>query len=333
MSTIRFDHVSLEFAGSLRPAVNDCTLEVESGKLVVILGPSGCGKTTLLKMVNRLHEPTAGKITFDGTDIRQIELTKLRQQIGYVIQQSGLFPHMNVAQNIAVVPKLLGWQSAKIQSRVDELLYLIGLPPNEYRDRFPAQLSGGQQQRVGLARALAADPSVMLMDEPFGAIDAITRTTLQDEILRLQRQLKKTILFVSHDVEEALRLADLILIMDRGQVVQYDTPFHILTRPANAFVHDLVGADDIVRQLSLLRVETAMTSVPPRAASSIALVQAQDYSLNAQPTIAVHDNLRHALSLLLRTGKPSLTVLDNNTPVGVLTLEHIRRSASMGMRT
>lgn len=320
MSTIHFEHVSLKFAGSPRPAVNDCTFEVETGKLVVILGPSGCGKTTLLKMVNRLYEPTGGKITFDGRDIRQMKLTKLRQQIGYVIQQSGLFPHMNVAQNIAVVPQLLGWQNAKIQSRVDELLELIKLPPNEYRDRYPAQLSGGQQQRVGLARALAADPSVMLMDEPFGAIDAITRTSLQDEILRLQRQLKKTILFVSHDVEEALRLADLILILDQGQIVQYDTPFRILTRPANAFVHDLVGADDMVRQLSLLRVETAMTNTP------------QDYSANAEPTIGPHDSLRQALSLILRTGVPSLTVLDNDTPVGTLSLEHIRRSASMGVR-
>ncbi len=319
MSTIHFEHVSLKFAGSPRPAVNDCTFEVETGKLVVILGPSGCGKTTLLKMVNRLYEPTGGKITFDGTDIRQMKLTKLRQQIGYVIQQSGLFPHMNVAQNIAVVPQLLGWQNAKIQYRVDELLELIKLPPNEYRDRYPAQLSGGQQQRVGLARALAADPSVMLMDEPFGAIDAITRTSLQDEILRLQRQLKKTILFVSHDVEEALRLADLILILDQGQIVQYDTPFRILTRPANAFVHDLVGADDMVRQLSLLRVETAMTNTP------------RDYSANAEPTIGPHDSLRQALSLILRTGVPSLTVLDNDMPVGTLSLEHIRRSASMGV--
>jgi osmoprotectant transport system ATP-binding protein len=315
VSAIRFENVSLRFPGASRPAVDGCSLDVEPGKLVVILGPSGCGKTTLLKMVNRLYEPTAGKIYLHDTEIRQLKVTSLRQQIGYVIQQSGLFPHMTVAQNIAVVPKLLTWSRPRIQARVDELLMLIKLPPQEYRDRFPAQLSGGQQQRVGLARALAGDPQVMLMDEPFGAIDAITRASLQDEILRLQRQLKKTILFVSHDVEEALRLADRILILKSGQVVQYDTPFNILTKPANDFVYNLMGADDIVRQLSLLRVETAMTDTPA------------DFSPNGEPTIAPEDSLRHALSLILRTGARTLTVLSDGSPVGVLTLEHIRDSA------
>ena len=318
MSTIRFEQVSLQFPGAPRPAVDNCSCQVEAGEIVVILGPSGCGKTTLLKMVNRLYEPTTGKIYLEGTDIQQMKVTELRQQIGYVIQQSGLFPHMTVAQNIAVVPKLLGWSRAKIQPRVEELLTLINLSPDEYRDRYPSQLSGGQQQRVGLARALAGDPNVMLMDEPFGAIDAIARTNLQDEILRLQRQLKKTILFVSHDVEEALRLADRILIMQAGQIVQYDQPFNILTQPANAFVHDLVGANDMVRQLSLLRVETAMADMP------------QNHQINAGATIARHDNLRNALSLLLRTGE-KLTVLDETTAVGVLTLEHIR-SARSGVR-
>lgn len=320
MSAIRFKQVSLQFSGASRPAVDNCSCEVEPGQLVVILGPSGCGKTTLLKMVNRLYEPTAGKIYLDGMDIRQMEVTELRKQIGYVIQQSGLFPHMTVAQNIAVVPNLLGWSQTKIRPRVDELMTLIKLPPEEYRDRYPSQLSGGQQQRVGLARALAGDPNVMLMDEPFGAIDAITRTSLQDEILRLQRQLKKTILFVSHDVEEALRLADRILIMQSGNIIQYDTPFNILTRPANTFVHDLIGADDMVRQLSLLRVETAMINIP------------QNHQPSSEPTIALHDNLRNALSLLLRTGANTLTVLDEKTAVGVLTLEHIRDSARTGAR-
>jgi osmoprotectant transport system ATP-binding protein len=237
--------------------------------------------------------------------------------MGYVIQQSGLFPHMTVAQNIAVVPKLLGWARGQYQARVDELLMLVELPPQEYRDRYPAQLSGGQQQRVGLARALAGDPKVMLMDEPFGAIDAITRQTLQDEILRLQRQLQKTILFVSHDVEEALRLADKIMILQTGQIVQFDTPLNILTRPANPFVYELMGADDRVRQLSLLRVETAMVSVSP------------DYQPRSEPAIARHDNLRQALSLLLRTGAQQLTVLDGEDVVGILTLEQIRDSARM----
>ena len=318
MSAIEFDQVSLRFSGSTHPAVDGCSFEVKIGELVVILGPSGCGKTTLLKMVNRLYEPTTGRIYLDGQNIRKIKVTKLRRQIGYVIQQSGLFPHMTVAQNIAVVPQLLGWSRPKIQVRIDELLALVDLMPAEYRDRYPAQLSGGQQQRVGLARALAGNPKVMLMDEPFGAIDAITRTALQDEILRLQRQLKKTILFVSHDVEEALRLADRILIMQQGKIVQFDTPFKLLTQPTNQFVHNLLGADDMVRQLSLVRVGTAMTAAPT------------DYQDVNAPALSTGDSLRDALSLILRTGAPQLTVLEDGAPIGVLTLEHIRDSAAPG---
>ncbi len=312
MSTIRFERVSKQFANAALPSVNAVSFEVTAGQFVVLLGPSGCGKTTLLKMVNRLYEPTSGRIFVDERDIAQSSATTLRQGIGYVIQQVGLFPHMTVAQNIAVVPRLLKWPKARIATRVDQLLALIELEPAEYRQRYPSQLSGGQQQRVGLARALAADPGVMLMDEPFGAIDAITRTSLQNEMLRLQQQLKKTILFVTHDVEEALRLADRIVVMQQGQVVQYDTPFNVLTRPANAFVADLIGAEDIVRQLGLIRVAAAMlplsTPLPPPD----------------QPTIALNDDLRHALSLLLSTGAAELTVLDNNAPVGRLSLEHIR---------
>lgn len=319
MGSIRFDNVSLTFPRTSKPAVDQCSVDVPEGQLVVILGPSGCGKTTLLKMVNRLYEPTSGQVFLNETPIRRIPPTILRQQIGYVIQQSGLFPHMTVAQNIGVVPKLLGWSKQKMALRVDELLELMGLPPQDYRDRFPAQLSGGQQQRVGLARALAADPDVMLMDEPFGAIDAITRTALQDEILRLQRQLKKTILFVSHDVEEALRLADKILVMQAGAIVQYDTPFQILTNPTNRFVQDLLGTDDMVRQLSILRVETAMTT----SSNPLDLGSAR----NGHPTIDRHENLRQALSLILKTGAEQLTVVDNGTTIGLLTLEHIRNSA------
>jgi osmoprotectant transport system ATP-binding protein len=316
VSAIQFKNVSKQFPGTSRPAVNDCSLEVEQGSFVVLLGPSGCGKTTLLKMVNRLYEPTSGQILINGEDIRSLKVTALRQQIGYVIQQTGLFPHMTVAQNIAVVPHLLGWQRERIDARIDELLNLIELPPEEYRNRYPSQLSGGQQQRIGLARALAGDPEIMLMDEPFGAIDAITRTTLQDEMLRLQQQLKKTILFVTHDVEEALRLADKIVVMDVGTIAQYDAPFTILTRPANEFVHNLVGADDTVRHLSLLRVEMAMAELP------------KDFRRNGEPTISTGDNLRNALSLLLRSGSHTLAVLHESATVGVLTLEHIRNTAS-----
>jgi len=276
-------------------------------------------------MVNRLYEPTSGTIYLEGTDIRQIKATTLRKQIGYVIQQSGLFPHMTVAQNVAVVPKLLGWNRSQIQTRVHELLTLVELSPNEYRDRYPAQLSGGQQQRVGLARALAGNPNVLLMDEPFGAIDAITRTSLQDEILRLQHHLKKTILFVSHDVEEALRLADYLLIMKEGAIVQYDTPFNVLTKPANAFVRELLGADDTVRQLSLLRVETVMSKTLERDPYDTC------EAVRQLPTVERRDSLRQALSLILKTGAPQLTVVENGVAVGVLTLDQIRSAAQISV--
>lgn len=317
MSSIRFENVTLRFRRSPHPAVDQCSVDIPEGKLVVILGPSGCGKTTLLKMVNRLYEPTSGAIYLNGTNIQHIPPTKLRQQIGYVIQQSGLFPHMTVAQNVGVVPKLLKWPTEHITERVDGLLTLVGLPGAEFSDRYPRQLSGGQQQRVGLARALAADPSVMLMDEPFGAIDAITRTTLQDEILRLQRQLKKTILFVSHDVDEALRLADTLLIMNQGRIVQYDSPFRVLTEPANGFVQNLMGTDDIVRQLGVLPVEAAMSPAPLPNSS------------HGHTTIQRQDSLRHALSLMLKTGDKQLAVLDNDDAVGVLTFDHIRSAAKI----
>ncbi|MEP7200406.1 MAG: ABC transporter ATP-binding protein [Chloroflexota bacterium] len=327
MSAIRFERATKTFPRALRPAVADCTFEVASGSLVVLLGPSGCGKTTLLKTVNRLHDLTSGAIFLDGIDTRALDVTTLRRQIGYVIQQVGLFPHMTVAQNIAVVPELLGWSRGRITARTDELLALVELPPDEYRARYPAQLSGGQQQRVGLARALAGDPKVMLMDEPFGAIDAITRASLQDEMLRLQQKLRKTILFVTHDVEEALRLADRIVVMQAGRIVQHDTPFNILTQPANDFVRELVGANDMVRQLSLLRVETAMVSASANGAHDASGSKWFFRPSDHAPTIARDDDLRHALSLLLSTGAPALAVTDGERVVGALTLDHIRASA------
>ncbi len=315
MKAIRFDHVSKQFPGASRPSVDECSFQVEAGAFVTLLGPSGCGKTTLLKMVNRLYEPTGGTIVIDDSDVRQLPVTALRRQIGYVIQQTGLFPHLTVAQNIATVPTLLKWSKEKIAARVDELLALIDLAPDEYRGRYPAQLSGGQQQRIGLARALAADPGVILMDEPFSAIDAINRESLQDEMLRLQRKVRKTILFVTHDVDEALRLADKIVVMREGRVVQYDTPFNILTRPADAFVAELLGADDIVRRLGLLRVEAAMT---PLAAGT---------RLDGAPEVGADENLREALSALLRTDAPELIVRQGDRAVGRLALDQIRAAA------
>lgn len=314
MGALRFDHVHKQFAGMNRPAVDDCDFTVEDGEFIVLLGPSGCGKTTLLKMVNRLYDPSAGTIYIDNTDIQQINVTQLRRQIGYVIQQVGLFPHMTVAQNISVVPELLKWDKSRIRTRVDELLSLVDLPSDQYRARYPSQLSGGQQQRVGVARALAGDPDLILMDEPFGAVDAITRTTLQDELLKLQRQLRKTILFVTHDVDEALRLADKIVVMRNGKVVQYTTPINLLSHPADEFVKELVSGDDLVRQLGLVRVEAAMQTLPT------------NFHVNGQPTIAHDQNLREALSWLLRANVPTLVVTENDAPMGLLTLDDIRVS-------
>jgi osmoprotectant transport system ATP-binding protein len=315
MSLLRFDHVSKTFPDSSTSAVHNCTFEVASGDFVVLLGPSGCGKTTLLKMVNRLIEPTSGAVFLEEKNVREMDATRLRRQIGYVIQQVGLFPHLTVAQNVAVVPELLGWSKPRIEARTDELLDLVQLDPADYRNRYPAQLSGGQQQRVGLARALAADPMLLLMDEPFGAIDAITRASLQDEMLRIKNAVNKTVLFVTHDVEEALRLADKIVVLLAGQIVQYDTPFKILAEPADDFVRELIGADDMVRQLSLVRVASAMSPLP------------KSFGMNGSPTVALDDDLRTALSKLLQTGASTLTVMDGEKPVGVVTLEQIRASA------
>ena len=321
MSKIRFESVTKQFANTQRPSVDEVSFQIDEGSFVVLLGPSGCGKTTMLKMINRLIEPTAGAIYIGEQNVLDMDATELRRQIGYVIQQIGLFPHMTVAKNIAIVPDLLKWPQDEIETRVDELLTLVDLPPAEYRDRYPSQMSGGQRQRVGVARALAGDPDVILMDEPFGAIDAITRTGLQDEMIHLQHRLKKTIVFVTHDVEEALRLADKIVIMREGKIVQYDSPFNILSHPADQFVRDLVGADDMVRQLSLIRVETAMEPLAMELLPS-------DFSKNGYPSIAYDADLRTALSLLLSTHVGALTVMDEETPLGLLTLQSIQSAAA-----
>ncbi|WP_147280165.1 betaine/proline/choline family ABC transporter ATP-binding protein [Marinitenerispora sediminis] len=241
--------------GSADPVVDDLTMTVPAGEIVVLLGPSGCGKTTTMRMINRLIEPTSGRILIGGLDARAQQPDQLRRHIGYVIQQAGLFPHMTVAGNIAQVPLMLGWDRRRIARRVDELLELVGLDPAEYRDRYPRRLSGGQQQRVGVARALAADPPVLLMDEPFGALDPITRENLQEELLRLQGELSKTIVFVTHDVDEALRLGDRIAILGAGsRIVQFGTPEEILAEPADPSVEQFVGGGSSMKLLKLTRV-------------------------------------------------------------------------------
>lgn len=239
---IEFQNVTKSFRGSSQNAVNHISFTIEEGEFITILGSSGCGKTTLLKMVNRLYEPDNGKILLFGEDISTVDVVKVRRRIGYVIQQIGLFPHITVGGNIAMVPNLLKWKKEKTNARVEELLTLIGLEPKEFKDRYPAQLSGGQQQRVGLARALAADPKIMLMDEPFGAIDSITRLRLQDELLTLHQNMKKTFLFVTHDIEEALKMGTRVIIMNDGNILQFDTPEHIVSHPADGFVTSLVNS-------------------------------------------------------------------------------------------
>ena len=252
---IALEAISKTSPGQSAPAVRELDLAVPRGTIVMLVGPSGCGKTTTLKMMNRLIEPTSGRILLDGEDVTTVPGDELRRRIGYVIQQVGLFPHFTVADNVAVVPKVLGWDRKRIAARVDELLHLVGMEPKDFRDRYPRQLSGGQQQRVGVARGLAADPAVMLMDEPFGAIDPITRDRLQDEFLEIQRQVAKTICFVTHDLSEAVKLGDRIAVFGPGGVLeQYDTPDQVLTHPANDFVGEFVGSGAAVRRLSLLQL-------------------------------------------------------------------------------
>jgi osmoprotectant transport system ATP-binding protein len=252
---IQLDNVSKRYAGQREPAVADVTLTIPAGEIVVLVGPSGCGKTTTMKMINRLIEPSSGSITIGGRNALSIDPDELRRQIGYAIQQAGLFPHMTVGQNIGLVPGLLGWKKQRIAERVDEMMDLVGLDVGEFRDRFPRQLSGGQQQRVGVARALAADPPVLLMDEPFGAVDPITRGNLQDELMHLQAELHKTIVFVTHDFNEAVKLGDRIAVLGpRSTILQYDTPTAILANPADDTVAGFVGAGASLKQLTLMRV-------------------------------------------------------------------------------
>jgi osmoprotectant transport system ATP-binding protein len=286
---IVLDGVSKRYPGQEGPAVAELSMEIKRGEFVVLVGPSGCGKTTTLRMINRLVEPTGGRILIDGQDVMRSDVDKLRHGIGYVIQQIGLLPHLTIADNIALVPKMLGVKRAQRRKRAEELLEMVGLAPATYARRYPRQLSGGQQQRVGVARALAADPPVMLMDEPFGAVDPIAREKLQMEFLRLQERLRKTIVMVTHDIDEALRLGDRIAIFGPGcRLVQFDTPLEILTNPADDFVRDFVGGGAPVRRLSLLKVADVLASGP-----------ADDVALGHTVPIEAGESVHRALELVL----------------------------------
>jgi osmoprotectant transport system ATP-binding protein len=272
--------------------VNDLSLEMREGTTTALIGPSGCGKTTTMRMINRLIEPTSGRIIVAGEDVTRVDPVELRRRIGYVIQQIGLFPHMTIADNIATVPRLLGWSDTRIAARIDELLHLVGLDPATVRARYPRELSGGQRQRVGVARALAADPPVMLMDEPFGAIDPIARGRLQDEFKEILKRVRKTVVIVTHDLDEAIKMGDYIALLKDGMLVQHDTPDAILARPGNDFVEAFVGPDRALRRLGLLTLGDVVT---PSA------------DLDG-PRAPAETSLRDALSLLLAEGAAGLVV-------------------------
>ena len=290
-------------------------MEIAAGEFVVLLGPSGCGKSTLLRTVNRLIVPQSGRVFVDDTDNAGVDPTVLRRSIGYVIQAVGLFSHMTIAQNIAVVPSLLDWDAARIEARVDELLTLVGLDSASYRSRRPRELSGGEQQRVGVARAIAAEPRVLLMDEPFGAVDAIVRASLQQETKRIARVLETTIVFVTHDVDEALALADHIVVMRDGEIVQHGTPLEILTQPCDAFVERLLDTRDVVRRLQLSHVSGVMR---PYTASD-----------ERSPSIDADATLRESLNSFLQ-GANALTVVRDGQPVGALSFADIQRAIGQG---
>ncbi len=317
MAKIAFHEITKQYPNAAKPAVDAVTFDVPEGSTCMLVGTSGSGKTTLLRMVNRLIEPTSGEIVIDGKNVLHEDPILLRRRIGYVIQQVGLFPHMNIAENVRVTAEIAGgWSKQRLAERVDELLDLVGLAPGEFRSRFPRQLSGGQQQRVGLARALATDPAILLMDEPFGALDAITRARMQEELLRVQRDVRKTILFVSHDIEEAFKLGNEIAVLNEGRLMQLGTPVELLARPANDFVRKLVGADNIQRQLQYLPVSDALDGEPDAVSSA---------HWGDTPSCSSNATLSDAMLLLLETNAPALNVYSSDThePLGYITLASI----------
>ena len=361
---IKLDRVSKVYPDGTR-AVKEVSLEVEKGELCVLLGPSGCGKTTTMRMINRLIPITEGDICIDGMKNTEMNEDELRRNIGYAIQDIGLFPHMTVGENIETVPALKGWPKLQRRKRADELLELMGMPPGEFIGKYPSELSGGQRQRVGVARALGADPPILLMDEPFGAIDPITRVRLQGEFLKIQEVLKKTIMFVTHDIYEAIKMGDKIALMNEGRLVQYDTPAKLLHRPENDFVESFVGTDRALKGLQLIRVKEIMNACPAtlepdeKAEAGRARMEGQsmdwlavvdrdgrflggvnrkvlegeeivkDVIMGPPATVMVDAVLNEAVSLMLSSGLNNIAVVDrNNRLLGVLTFDAVREALS-----
>ena len=311
-ASIELLNVTKRYPNQDQAAVENFSMKINPGELIMLVGPSGCGKTTTMKMINRIIEPTGGSITIDGEDVLSLDQNTLRRRIGYVIQQIGLFPHMTIAENVSVVPKLLGWTKEKTAARVEELLTVVELDPKTFLNRYPKQLSGGQQQRVGVARALAADPPVMLMDEPFGATDPITREKLQAEFLRLQKSIGKTIVFVTHDFDEAIKLGDRIAVLGpKSKIEQFDTPAKILANPASAYVSSFIGEGAALKRLALLLVGNTKMGASSKAHAKAG-------------TVKVSDNLREALDRIVLAGGNTIGVLDaSGATVGSLSIEQI----------
>jgi osmoprotectant transport system ATP-binding protein len=317
-ATITLDGIRKQF-GSGTVAVEGLSLDIPAGELVALIGPSGCGKSTILRMINRLIEPTAGRILLNGEDITKGNPVELRRRIGYVIQNVGLLPHQKIETDVGTVPRLLGWPKERIRERTREMLELVGLDPTEYGRRYPHELSGGQRQRVGVARALAADPVLLLMDEPFSAVDPIVRVRLQDEFLRLQRTVRKTIVMVTHDLDEAVRMADRIAVFSQGgHLEQYATPADLLSAPANAFVTEFIGHDRGIKRLSVTEIDT----------SKLAPVSSVDFDPDG-PTIGSHATVKDALAALLDGGTGWVAVTKDGEVAGVLTASAIAEIATI----
>jgi len=319
---IRLENVSKQFAGGSN-AVRGLTLDIRDGQTCVLIGPSGCGKTTTLRMINRLIDPDGGRILVDGEDTQGVDPAALRLKMGYVIQQTGLFPHMTVGENVGTVPRLWKWDRAHIAKRVDELLELVGLDPKEYRDRYPHQLSGGQRQRVGFARALGADPPILLMDEPFGAVDRITRERLQQEFINIQRSVRKTVVFVTHDIDEAVIVGDRICLLKmQAEIAQYDTPENLLTRPASEYVAEFLGRERLVRRMSVVSIDA---STLDRSASR---------PRDGEPRVLLSSNLTEAFAAALASPTERAAVFEGERYVGAFTatslLESLRRASAEG---